>query len=95
MRSNRHDGKKAGAGQAKSLKVVYGPIGQLKPNPNNARRHSKKQIRRIAESIKVFCFNVPILIGRDNNVIAGHGRLAACRELGMAEVPTLCLDHLT
>ena len=77
------------------LKVVYRPVGELKLNPANARRNSKKQIRQIANSIKTFGFNVPILIDRDGNVIAGHGRLLACRELGWAEVPTLCLDHLT
>ena len=75
--------------------VVSRPIDQLKPDPNNPRRHSKKQIRQIAESIKAFGFIVPILIDRDGNVIAGHGRLLAARELGMTEVPTLCLDHLT
>lgn len=66
----------------------------LKPDPANPRRHSKKQIKQIAESIRVFGFNVPILIDRDGNLIAGHGRLLACRELGMDEVPTLCLEHL-
>jgi hypothetical protein len=75
--------------------IVYWAIDQLKPDPNNARRHSKKQIRQIANSIKAFGFNVPILIDRDGNVIAGHGRLLACRQLGITEVPTLCLDHLT
>jgi hypothetical protein len=68
---------------------------EIKPDPANPRRHSKKQIRQIAHSITVFGFNVPILIDRDNNVIAGHGRLEACRELGWSRVPTLCLDHLT
>ena len=53
------------------------------------------QIRQIANSIEAFGFNVPILIDRDGNVIAGHGRLLACRERGITEVPTLCLDHLT
>ena len=77
------------------MSIVYRAIDQLKPDPNNARRHSKKQIRQIAHSIKAFGFNVPILIDRDENVIAGHGRLLACRELGMTEVATLCLDHLT
>jgi len=67
----------------------------LKPDPTNARQHSKKQIRQIANSIKAFGFNVPILVDRYDNVIAGHGRLLACRELGMTEVPTLCLEHLT
>src|SRR5438270_5287640 len=77
------------------LKIVYRRIDELKPDPANPRRHSKKQIRQIADSIKVFGFNVPILVDPDNNVIAGHGRLGACRELGWSEVPTLCLDHLT
>src|SRR5262249_33425132 len=58
-------------------------------------RHSKKQVRQIANSIKTFNFNVPILIDGEGNVIAGHGRLLAAQELGMTEVPTLCLDHLT
>ena len=75
--------------------IVYWAIDQLKPDPHNARRHSKKQIRQIANSIKAFGFNVPILIDRNGNVIAGHGRLLACRELGITKVPTLCLDHLT
>ena len=77
------------------MSIVYRAIDQLKPDPNNPRRHSRKQIRQIAESIKAFGFNVPILIDRDGNVIAGHGRLVAGRELGMTEVPTLCLDHLS
>ena len=80
---------------APRMLIVYRAIDQLKPDPNNARRHSKKQIRQIVESIKAFGFNVPILIDRDGNVIAGHGRRAACCELGWSEVPTVCLDHLT
>ena len=77
------------------LKIVYRRIEELKPDPANTRHHSKKQIRQIANSIETFGFNVPILIDRDGKVIAGHGRLLAARELGMTEVPTLCLDHLT
>jgi hypothetical protein len=77
------------------MTVTYRRIGELKPDPTNPRHHSKKQIRQIADSIKTFDFNVPILIDRDDNVIAGHGRLLACDELGWTEVPTLCLDHLT
>jgi DNA modification methylase len=56
--------------------IVYRAIDQLKPDPNNALRHSKKQIRLLGESITAFDFNVPILIDRDGNVIAGHARLA-------------------
>jgi DNA modification methylase len=78
-----------------NLQIVYRRIDELKPDPANPRRHAKKQVRQIAESIRTFGFVAPILIDRDGNVIAGHGRLAACRPLGITEVPTLCLDHLT
>jgi DNA modification methylase len=77
------------------MSVAYRRIDELKPDPANPRHHSKNQIRQIAESIKAFGFNVPILIDPDGTVICGHCRLLACRELGMTEVPTLCLDHLT
>jgi ParB-like chromosome segregation protein Spo0J len=77
------------------LAVVYRQIDQLTPDPANPRRHSCKQIRQIANRIRAFGLNVPILIDREGKVIAGHGRLLACRLLGITEVPTLCLDHLT
>ena len=77
------------------LAVVDRLIGELKPDPANPRLHSKKQIRQIANSIETFGFNVPVLVDAALNVIAGHGRLLACRELGWTEVPTLSLDHLT
>jgi ParB-like chromosome segregation protein Spo0J len=77
------------------LAVVDRLIGELKPDPANPRLHSKKQIRQIANSIEAFGFNVPVLVDAELNVIAGHGRLLAARELGWSEVPTLCLDHLT
>src|SRR5436190_13440159 len=78
-----------------SLSIVYRRITELKPDPANPRRHTKKQIRQIADSIKTFGFNVPILVGRDGKIIAGHGRYDAARLLGMTDVPALCLDHLT
>ena len=77
------------------MSVAYRQIEELKPDPANPRRHTRKQVRQIAESIKAFGFNVPILIDRYGNIIAGHGRWLAGRELGITEVPTLCLDHLT
>src|SRR5438874_2329886 len=77
------------------LAVIYRSISELKPDPANPRQHSKKQIRQIANSIEIFGFNVPVLVDAALNVIAGHGRWLACRELGITEVPTLCLDHLT
>jgi DNA modification methylase len=82
-------------GLATRMLIVYRAIDALIPDPANPRCHSRKQIRQIAESIRIFGFNVPILIDREGKVIAGHGRLLACRELAITEVPTLCLDHLT
>ena len=78
-----------------NLTVVYHRIETLKLDPANPRVHSKKQIRQIANSVREFGFVAPVLIDRDGKVLAGHGRLFACRELGITEVPTLCLDHLT
>ena len=85
----------AKVGRPRRLQVVYRAIGELKPDPKNSRLHSKKQIRQIANSIKTFDFNEPILVDRYGNVIAGHSRVLACQELGLTEVPTLCLEHLT
>src|SRR6266403_3637139 len=91
----RKVGTQAKASARVDLNIVYRRIEDLKPDPANPRRHTKRQIRQIAESIKAFGFNVPILIDRDGNIIAGHGRYDAARLLGITEVPTLCLDHLT
>ena len=77
------------------LSVVYRPIDELKPDPRNPRQHSRAQICQIARSIQAFGFNVPILVDRDLKVIAGHGRLLACRDLGWSEVPTIQLEHLS
>src|SRR5438270_2493088 len=95
MKPYRHEPIKTRTTAARELRIDLRPAEELKPNPANARIHSKKQIRQIANSIEAFGFNVPILIDRDDKVIAGHGRLLACPELGWSEVPTLRLDHLT
>ena len=70
-------------------------ISVLIPYARNARTHSDEQIAQIAGSIKEFGFNNPVLIDKDNGVIAGHGRLAAARKLGLKEVPCIRLEHLT
>jgi hypothetical protein len=77
------------------LAIVYRSIASLKPDPKNPRTHTRKQVDQIAKSIKTFGFNVPILVDARLNVVAGHGRLLACRKLGWSEVPTIGLDHLT
>jgi hypothetical protein len=71
------------------LQVEYLPIGEVRANPRNARTHSKRQIKRIAESIRAFGFLSPILIDDAGTVLAGHGRLAAANLLGFETVPTL------
>lgn len=70
-------------------------ISELIPYANNARTHSDEQVTQIASSIKEFGFNNPILIDKDNGIIAGHGRLEAAKKLGYTEVPTIRLEHLT
>jgi DNA modification methylase len=95
MKVLNQDAKQAGAERARPLKIVYRSIEELKLDPTNPRLHSKKQIRQLKNSIETFGFNVPILTDRFGNVRAGHGRLLAAIALGMPEVPTLCLEHLT
>ena len=77
------------------LSISYQPLDILRPFSGNARTHSKHQIRQIAESIKEFGFTNPVLVGVENNIIAGHGRVAAAKLLGMTDVPTIRLDSLT
>lgn len=67
----------------------------LKPYSRNARTHSKKQIKQIASSIERFGFVNPVLIGDDGEIIAGHGRVEAAKQLGLKTVPTLALSHLS
>ena len=78
------------------LKVDYIPIEQLKPYEKNAKIHTPEQIEQIKKSIQEFGMNDPIGIwGEDNLIVEGHGRLQACKELGMKEVPVIRLDDLT
>jgi DNA modification methylase len=81
--------------QPTCLAIQHCPIDSLRPDPLNPRQHKDKQVRQIANSIRIFGFNVPVLIDQHRNVLAGHGRLLAARFLGMTEVPTISLDHLS
>jgi DNA modification methylase len=81
--------------QIAELSIRYQPIRNLKHNPRNSRTHSPRQIRQIADSIRAFGFNNPVLVDKDNTIIAGHGRVAAAKLLGMTEVPTIRLDSLS
>ena len=75
--------------------IVERPINSLRPYARNARTHSKKQIQQIAASIARFGFTNPVLIADDGQIIAGHGRVEAAKQLGWTTVPTLALSHLT
>ena len=70
-------------------------IDKLKPYPNNARTHNKKQIEKIAKSIKEFGFINPVIVDKDYGIIAGHGRVLGASALGMAEVPCIFVEDLT
>lgn len=75
--------------------ILWRKIAELTPNSKNPRIHSRVQRRQIARSIKRFGFCVPILIDSSDRVIAGHGRIMAAQDVGMTEVPTICLEHLS
>ncbi|MFV0503740.1 MAG: site-specific DNA-methyltransferase [Lachnospirales bacterium] len=70
-------------------------ISKLVPYANNSRTHNEKQIKKLQSSLREFGFVNPILIDRDFNIIAGHGRVLAAKEDGMKTVPCVFVDHLT
>jgi len=70
-------------------------IDLIKPYLNNAKKHPTKQIKQIANSIKEFGFNQPIVIDKKNEIIVGHGRYLAARELGLKTVPFVRLENLS
>jgi len=74
--------------------IVERSVSDLKPYPRNARTHSPKQIKQIAASIERFGFTNPILVSDTNEIVAGHGRVAAAKLLGLTSVPTIALSHL-
>lgn len=75
--------------------IVMRNIKDLKPYKKNAKKHPKEQVERIANSIKEFGFTQPVLIDKNNCVVAGHGRILGAKAAGLKEVPTLCLEDLT
>jgi len=81
--------------RVRKLRVDIVPIDRLKPESHNPRIHSDKQIQQLAASIRSFGFLNPLLINKNHQVIAGHGRLLAARVLGMTEVPACSAEHLT
>jgi hypothetical protein len=77
------------------LHIETRPIERLIPYIRNARTHSEDQVAQIAASIAEFGFVNPVLIGADDVIVAGHGRVLAAKQLGLTEVPVIVLDHLS
>lgn len=77
------------------LEVEYLPIDEIEPYPGNAKLHPAEQIEQIKKSIEEFGFNDPVAIWKNGEIIEGHGRVIAARELGIEELPVIRLDDLT
>ena len=77
------------------LNIVYKNIKELKPYKKNAKKHSKEQVEQIANSIKEFGFTQPVIIDKNNYVVAGHGRILGAKKAGLKQVPTVTLEELT
>jgi hypothetical protein len=77
------------------LAIICRPAAQLKPHASNARTHSPKQIGQIVRSMRQYGWTNPILVDENGAVLAGHGRLEAAKRLGISDVPTIRLAHMT
>ena len=78
-----------------NISYLVADISDLIPYANNSRTHSDKQISQIAASIKEFGFTNPVLIGEDNVLIAGHGRILAAQKIGLKKIPTMRISGLS
>ena len=81
--------------KASVVKITYRNIKELKPYKKNAKKHSKEQVEQIANSIKEFGFTQPVIVDKNNEVVAGHGRILGAKKAGLKSVPTVCLEELT
>jgi len=77
------------------LSIIYRKLSELKLYASNARTHSRKQTNQIAAAIEEFGFTNPVLVDKDGQIIAGHGRVKAAKQLGLTEIPTIEIGHLT
>ena len=77
------------------MNVQNRKLSELTPYPGNAKKHDKKQIANVAESIRQYGFVQPIVVDRDDVIIIGHCRALAAKKLGMDEVPCVSMDDLT
>ena len=79
----------------KVMDVKNIPIGEIVPYARNAKKHDKRQINNVAESIRQYGFVQPVVIDRDGVIVIGHCRVLAAKKLGMEAVPCVCVDDLT
>jgi DNA modification methylase len=86
--------QRAPCGAQPTLRIIYRHIDEIRPDPRNPRKHSQRQIKKLARIIRRLGCNVPLLLDRNGQLLAGHARYQACRSLGHTELPTICLDHL-
>jgi hypothetical protein len=85
----------AAAGAAASVAAELRPINSLVANPRNARTHNEQQIEQIVASIREFGFTNPVLVDETGTILAGHGRVAAAKRLGIAAVPVVRIENLS
>ena len=81
--------------QLRPSQIAFWPLDRLKPYARNAKTHDVHQVAKIAASMAEFGWTVPCLVAADGELIAGHGRVLAATQLGLAEAPVIVLDHLT
>ena len=77
------------------MEVKILKLDSITPYGKNAKKHDKRQINNVAESIKQYGFVQPIVVDRDGVIVIGHCRALAAKKLGMEEVPCVCVDDLT
>lgn len=79
----------------KNMKIEYINTNDLIPYANNAKIHDEIQIEQIKQSIKSYGFNDPVAIWKNNEIIEGHGRVLAAKDLGIEQIPIIRLENLS
>ena len=77
------------------MEVFMRAVSEIVPYERNTKKHDQTQIDNVAESIRQYGWSQPLAIDKDNNLIIGHCRLLAAKQLGLREVPCVCMDDLT
>lgn len=78
-----------------ALVIEYRPLSDIRPDPGNARTHSGRQIKQLEASLREFGFVNPLLVDESYELIAGHGRLRAARNIGLTELPVIVIPGLS